>query len=165
MPRPDDLDRRVPVGPAPSRPWLLAATALGLAHAAVSLAWVLGSTVLLDTVGGQIEQWGRDGGPGLRLALAVVVAAKVAAVVVTWLAVEHGTRTLRRAGWTAALVLAGYGGVLTVVGVAYVSLGPVEDAADPYALRWHAFFWDPWFLLWGLCAIAALRISRPRPRG
>jgi hypothetical protein len=38
---------------------------------------------------------------------------------------------------------------------------PASETADWTALRWHAFFWDPWFLLWGiLLAAAALRYGR-----
>ena len=34
------------------------AASLGLAHAAISATWALGSTALLDTVGGSFERWG-----------------------------------------------------------------------------------------------------------
>jgi hypothetical protein len=36
--------------------------------------------------------------------------------------------------------------------------------ADHRALAWHAYLWDPWFLLWGVLVTAALvrsRLSRP----
>jgi hypothetical protein len=38
----------------------VAAGVLGTASAAVSAYWALGGTELLDTVGGSIEEWGRD---------------------------------------------------------------------------------------------------------
>ena len=34
--------------------------------------------------------------------------------------------------------------------------------ADQKALRWHAFLWDPWFLVWGVLLMAALALSRRR---
>src|SRR5262245_6359898 len=38
--------------------------------------------------------------------------------------------------------------------------------ADPRARAWHAYRWDPWFLLWGLFVIVALvSCSSPRFRG
>ncbi|MEJ7635329.1 DUF3995 domain-containing protein [Aeromicrobium sp.] len=150
----------MPSSPEP-RPWLLATTVLGLAHAAVSLWWALGGTWLLGTVGGQIEEWGRAGSPGLRLLLLVVVAVKVTAVALTWLAVLRGGRIERILAWTAGAVLTAYGGMFTFVGVLVVSdvvSAPAE--ADLYALKWHALFWDPWFLLWGLCTLAAMWLSR-----
>jgi hypothetical protein len=32
--------------------------------------------------------------------------------------------------------------------------------ADHRALAYHAFLWDPWFLLWGLLVLAAVHSSR-----
>jgi hypothetical protein len=141
------------------RTWLVAATALGSAHAAVSLLWALGSTWLLDTVGGGLERLGRDGDWTVTLALVAVVAAKLVAVALPWLAVAHAAGLLTRAAaWATGVLLAAYGGVLTIAGVAIVLSG--VDTADPYAVRWHAFFWDPWFLAWGVCLLAALRHHR-----
>ena len=55
-----------------------------------------------------------------------------------------------------------YGGVLTVAGL-LVEAGIVEPGpgADRHALAWHAWFWDPWFLLWG--AAFAVTLWRTRP--
>ena len=140
---------------------LLVATGLGLAHAGFSLLWVLGSTWLLDTVGGQIEERGREGGAGVRLALLLVVVVKVAAVAIVWVAVRRSGRVMRALAWSAAVVLTVYGSALTLGG-AYV-LSPAYELspdADAFAIRWHAFFWDPWFLLWGVAASTALWASR-----
>ncbi len=55
-------------------------------------------------------------------------------------------------------------GVLTLVGLAVeADLISASSNADHTALRWHAFFWDPWFLLWGLTFTAALRLSAKEP--
>lgn len=98
----------------------------------------------------------------VRAALLAVVSAKVVAVVVLWLAVHRGGRVERLLAWAAGVVLTVYGGVLTAAGVAIVWFGvaDVSQADDPRALRWHAAFWDPWFLLWGVCTLAALRATR-----
>jgi hypothetical protein len=31
---------------------------------------------------------------------------------------------------------------------------------DERVVNWHAFLWDPWFLLWGVCLAAALRLTK-----
>ena len=36
------------------------AASLGAASGAVSAYWALGGTALIDTVGGEIERWGRE---------------------------------------------------------------------------------------------------------
>lgn len=150
--------------PRPGTRWLAAAAVLGLAHAFVSLLWLFGSPWLLDTVGGQLERWGRGGDPLVRLALLGVVLAKVTAVGALWLAVRRRGPLERLVAWAAGAVLTVYGGVLSIAGVAIVWFGAadISQSNDPRALRWHAFFWDPWFLLWGACTLAALRASRRR---
>lgn len=35
--------------------------------------------------------------------------------------------------------------------------------ADDKALAWHAYLWDPWFLLWGIAFVVSLRLSRTEP--
>lgn len=69
---------------------------------------------------------------------------------------------MRGAAWLAAVVLVLYGGVLTLIGL-LVQAGVVHASAhgDHKALRWHAFLWDPWFLVWGLLLATALALSRP----
>jgi hypothetical protein len=37
------------------------------------------------------------------------------------------------------------------------------DDADKRALAWHAYFWDPWFALWGGAFVVAMWRSRPQP--
>jgi hypothetical protein len=65
--------------------------------------------------------------------------------------------------WLEAAVLIAYGLVLTSVGL-LVESGVIAAAsdADHRALAWHAFLWDPWFLLWGLLVAMALLLTRER---
>lgn len=49
---------------------------LGFASAAVSTYWLAGGTALLDTVGGNLETWGRSGATSVVIVLAAVVIAK-----------------------------------------------------------------------------------------
>lgn len=118
-----------------------------------------GLRLAAHTVGGQLERWGRDGGIEVRLALLAVVLVKLAVAAGTWLAANRGRRLERTLAWTAGLVLTLYGAVLTVAGIAIVAFGAADlsRSDDPRAVRWHAYVWDPWFLLWGL-----LRARRSR---
>ncbi len=45
-----------------------------------------------------------------------------------------------------------------------VQLGVIASSAsaDHRALAWHAYLWDPWFLVWGLLVTAALLRTRHR---
>jgi hypothetical protein len=144
-----------------------AAVLAGLS-ATVSAYWLAGGTWLLSTVGGVVEEQGRQGGALVTAGLALVVVLKLAVAVLA-LALAHppGDRRLRRLVEVTALlagaVLALYGGALVAVGAVGLT-GVLGQPADPSALRWHVFFWDPWFLLWGvLLLVAALtrrRLSR-----
>ena len=62
-----------------------------------------------------------------------------------------------------ALILIAYGLLLTATGL-LVQSGVVAPPAnaDHRALRWHAYLWDPWFLVWGLLVTLALVQGRPR---
>ena len=69
---------------------------------------------------------------------------------------------MRALGWIVAIGLTVYGGVLAVAGL-LVEAGAIDaaDDADEHAIAWHAYFWDPWFVLWGIAFTVAGR-SRPQ---
>jgi hypothetical protein len=141
------------------------AALLAFASAAVSLHWTLGGTVLLDTVGGAIEDLARDRSIGAIALGAAAVALKVAvgllalALVRPWGA-RIGRRTLHLLGAVAGGLLTLYGGVLVLVG-ALVLAGVGPEPSNERALRWHVLFWDPWFLLLGVALLlAAVRARR-----
>lgn len=142
------------------------AAGLGLLHAAISVYWGLGGTWLLDTIGGALEAGGRSGDPLLRVLVWVAVGLKLSAVIAGILAVLPNRRgrarwLARLVAWTAAIILTLYGGVLTIAGLlVQTGIIPAAPDADHRALAWHAFFWDPWFLLWGLVLGGALWRSR-----
>jgi hypothetical protein len=148
-----------------------AACGVGSAYAAVSVYWALGGTWLLDTVGGTLEQQGRTGNPGIILAVCTAAVLKVIGAIVPLAAVgvTSGQATiagrrrvrLRVLAWLEATILTIYGLVLTVAGL-LVQSGAIAPAAsaDRPALAWHAYLWDPWFLLWGALVAAALARSR-----
>jgi Protein of unknown function (DUF3995) len=137
-------------------------------YAGVSAYWGLGGTALLDTVGGAFERAGRTGSVGVTAVVWVTVllkllAATLGVVVVIGrppLAVAQ-RRLAQRMAWAAALILIAYGGVLSITGwlVQLDVISPAADA-DHRALRWHAYLWDPWFLVWGVLLAIGLACSR-----
>jgi len=147
----------------------LAGMVLGLLYAAVSFYWGLGGTTLADTIGGSLERGGRAGDLVVVLALWAAAVLKVIAAVLPLLAIYRlgGARWQRLVvvlAWIEAAVLVIYGLVLTTVGL-MVQFGVIaaSASADHRALAWHAYLWDPWFLVWGLLVTAAL-LLRIRPR-
>ena len=129
------------------------AASLGAASAAMSAYWALGGTALLDTVGGEIESWGRERSASVGATLWLITIAKLAAAVAPLVLV----------GWVVAIGLTAYGSVLTVVGLLVeADVIDAADNADERAIAWHAFFWDPWFALWGGAFTVAMWRSRPQ---
>jgi hypothetical protein len=141
------------------------ASALMLVSALISSYWAAGGTGLLDTVGGSIARWGRDGGVGVRLALVAIVVLKLVAAWLPLQALKQPRQaTVRRLAWLQAAILTVYGGVQTVTGLA-VQAGLIKTGmnADWKALDWHAYLWDPWFLITGLLVWAALLRTHGHP--
>lgn len=150
----------------------LAAGALGIGHALVSAYWAIGGTALLDTIGGDLERWGRERGPAVVAGLWLVVVVKLVVALAAPVLAGVGAGRLpawtrgrfpRLLGWCAAVVLVAYGGLLTVGGL-LIEAGAIEPAADAdrRAMAWHTYLWDPWFLLWGVAFTACLWRTRPR---
>ena len=133
-----------------------AAAVLAFASAAVSLIWVLGGTLLLDTVGGTFEDLARDRSAGAVALGIVVVVVKVAAGLLALALVRPwgrrvGRRPLLVASAVGSVVLILYGGVLVLVGgLVLGNLVTPSAPVDEHALRWHVFVWDLWFLVWGI---------------
>jgi len=142
---------------------------LGVLYAAISGYWGSGGTALLASVGGVFQRAGRNGSVAVLAVVWLTVllkllAASLGAVVVAGeprIDVRR-RRQLRMVSWAAASVLVIYGGVLSIIGW-LVQIGIVSAGAhaDHEALRWHAYVWDPRFLVWGLLLAAALLRSRP----
>jgi hypothetical protein len=147
-----------------------AACAVGLLYAAISVYWGLGGTWLLDTVGGSLAKLGRAYSAGVIAAVWGAATLKLIAAVLPLLAVHHRSSSQRDhwlwvLAWIAAGVLIVYGLVLTAAGLlVQTDVIHASSTADHRALAWHAYLWDPWFLLWGLLIAAALLLS-DRARG
>lgn len=133
----------------------------------MSVYWTLGGTLLLDTVGGGLEQLARE-----RSLPAVVVGATAAllkvavgalAVAIARVPPQGHRRLLLLSGAVASGVLILWGGVNVVVGGLVLSDVVVPSTpVDEHALRWHVFVWDLWFVVWGVTlAIAVAAHRRP----
>jgi Protein of unknown function (DUF3995) len=151
----------------PARP-AVAAAVLAFASAAVTAYWLLGGTIGLDTVGGEIERQARERTTLALAALSITLVAKLAAVALALALADartRGSRSVIALGLLGGAGLALYGGVLVIAGA--IALAGVGDSSgrDDYALRWHVFFWDPWFFVWGVAlALAAMRAAAARRR-
>ena len=151
--------RRAGRGPA------LAAAALAFLSALLTAYWTMGGTWLLSTVGGEAEALARRGGPAATTVGVVVVLLKLAGgcLALALVGRRRGRRTerlLEVAGLAAGVLLAAYGGLLVLVG-GLVLTGVVGPApSDTMPLRWHVLVWDPWFLMWGLLLLLAVRRRR-----
>ena len=147
----------------------LAGLAVGLAYAAISVYWAVGGRWLLNTVGIALSQPGQAGHLAALLAVWGAAAVKAVATLLPLLAIgvwprtaNGGLRRLARAlTWIEAAILTGYGLVLTASGL-LVQAGVIKVAApaDRLAREWHAYLWDPWFLIWGIFVFLALWRSR-----
>jgi hypothetical protein len=140
---------------------------VGLAYAAISIYWGLGGTWLLDTVGDAVDAGGAGATAAVWAAAGLKVIAAVLPVLAAGVAAASGPtpwrRLLRLLTWAEAVILTLYGLILTAAGL-LVQSGLIRAGADAdhRALAWHAYLWDPWFLLWGLLVAAVLlRTRRP----
>jgi hypothetical protein len=155
----------------------LAGLAVGLAYAAISVYWAVGGRWLLNTVGISLSQPGQAAHLAALLAVWGAAAVKAVAALLPLLAIgglaancsvwprtaNGGLRRLARVlTWIEAAILTGYGLVPTASGL-LVQAGVITEAAhaDRLALKWHAYLWDPWFLIWGIFVFLALWRSRP----
>jgi len=155
--------------PMPGRRLGQTACVIGLAYAAVSVYWAAGGTWLLSTVGDGLGKPGRADGLIVVMAVWAAVVLKLVGAIIPVVAIGEAPgraaaawkARLRLLTWVETVILVGYGLVLTGVGL-LVQAGVIAPAAgaDHRALAWHAYLWDPWFLLWGLLVVAALVRSR-----
>ena len=145
----------------------LAACAVGLVYAGLSAYWALGGTWLLSTVGASLARPGGQG-PVVVVGVWAAVVLKLLASLVPLVVVRvvfEGSWARRAVvlAWveTAVLVVYGFAWSATEILVEIFSSPP---ASERQAYAWHAYLWDPWFLLWGLLAAAALLRRRSGAR-
>lgn len=142
-----------------------AAAVVGGLFAALSVAWGLGSTVGISSLGGPVEELARRGDPTIIALAWVTAAAKVVGVLLAVALVTDRTwgvprRWLLRAAWAAAVALVLYG-LAQQVGVTLVLTGAVVPTLPPEAgVLWaRALLWEPWFWVWGLLLGLAARCA------
>jgi hypothetical protein len=141
------------------------AAIVGLSFAAVSVYWGLGGTWLVDTVSHSMAAQARAGETSVILLAWVAAVLKMIGVVVPLLALRPlsrpaWTRRARALSWVQVAVLTTWG-LLQTAGSLLLLAGVIESTTDHRVLAWHAFLWDPWFLVWGLLLAGALLATRP----
>jgi hypothetical protein len=147
-------------------PAATAALVVGLAYAAISAYWALGGTWLLATVSSSLVT-AHQSATVVMAVWAAVVLKGVGAVLPLYVHLPappskwHGR--LRLLAWAEAAVLTLYGFAFTLAGL-LVQAGVIRRGrtADQWALVWHAYLWDPWFLVWGLLVVIALGLTPTR---
>lgn len=143
------------------------AAALGILSGAISLYWACGGIIGLATVGGPIEALSRS---ATLVAHLLAFSAAFIKFIIALLAISLMKRKKRHPRHRRYLIIlcAMIGGLLLLYGAANVSVGALvlsdiihRPAADTYALKWHVFLWDAYFVVWGgmllLVAYAARR--------
>lgn len=143
-----------------------AACIVGLLFAAVSVYWGLGGTWLLNTLDRRIEAQALSGNTGIYVAVWTAVVLKTTAALLPLLALRSlrrpaWNRTASVLAWLAACFLILYGVVQTTLGLLAIHGSTDVDGR----VAWSAYLWDPWFLIWGVLAAAALLRSRSHRRG
>jgi Protein of unknown function (DUF3995) len=137
-----------------------AAAVLAFGSALVSAYWTAGGTALLDTVGGALERLAREpGAAGVALGATTVLLKVAGGLLALALLRRSVPRLVEWVALVAGAGLALYGGALVAVG-ALALTGALGEPADPRALRWHVLVWDPWFLVWGVLLVLAVRRRR-----
>jgi len=144
-----------------------AAAAMAVLSALPSVFWTLGGTLLLDTVGGSIEELARARSVaalvlGAAAALAKFGAAGLALALVQPWGRRGPDRLLLAANAVVSVVLITWGGANVLMGSLSLAGVVTADGLDERALRWHVFVWDLWFLVWGVVLALALAAVRPQ---
>jgi hypothetical protein len=135
---------------------------LGLGYVALNLYWAAGGDRWLAEYGSHLI--GRSDGDAFRVSSLVLAALLLAEVLLVIRAVTMpfdapARPAVRWLAWVGAGLIALYGMALTAIGL-YIQLDVGGVRTDePRLYRWHAFLWDPWFLLLGVVLVAALTRS------
>ena len=145
--------------------WLWAAAVAGLLHGAASLYWMLGGTMMLETVGASVL----EAFDGRMWMLAPVVLVKVAGAVVPLLMNAWPLllrRLTRLVCWLGVAMLVGWGGFgMVVANLVLFGLITPEGGIDRPAMIGHAWLWDPLFVISGVCLAVGLWRTRARTGG
>jgi hypothetical protein len=137
-------------------------TVAGLVHAAFSIHWALGGTLLLRTVGDDVV---RAVGTSTLLLVVVCVGKLALALLPVALGPRRRVPRIVALGTLAVAVPMALWGLANVVVGGAVLLGVLHPpgAVDGVALRGHVLLWDPLFVVWG-AGLSVLAVSHLRSR-
>lgn len=153
-----------PLRPAASRA-LWTAAVIGTLHAAWSVYWAFGGTLLLETVGEWAVEASDTSPVVASLGLSAVSAIKLAGA---WIPLLAETELIpwrgfwRILGWIGGPFLILYGVTDVVAGSAVLSGLIQVEGTDRTGVLGHTLIWGPHFALWGLALTTALALSRGR---
>ncbi|MDR1518094.1 MAG: DUF3995 domain-containing protein [Dysgonamonadaceae bacterium] len=147
----------------------LASCALGLGFTAFNVYWALGGTRWIDTVfpvstnaelTTVMPLWVEWLAISLKTAAALFGLATMPFAIRILLRLRL-LRLVRFGAWVAACCLTFWGFTQTSFFILLkIKLFNVDYWGDERVIDGHAFLWDPWFLLWGVCLILAMRFSK-----
>ena len=131
-----------------------AAAGLAAVSGLISLYWACGGTIGIATVGGPIEALAHDSSLTARLlALSTALIKFAGAAFALSFVQKWGRRFSSKLLITVAVIA---GSILLIYGLANVVVGSLvllgfiqAEGANIYALKWHVFFWDAYFVVWG----------------
>lgn len=140
----------------------VAASALGVIHAAFSIYWAAGGTLLVWSLGSDLVA----GFQGREWLLAPVGAIKLIAAlapsVLAWWD-WPARRVTRSACWVGAVALMIWGGLNTVVAnLVLAGAFQPQSGFDRPGMIGHGYLWDPLFFAWGAAIAIGLLTSRGR---
>jgi hypothetical protein len=138
------------------------AAALGMVHAAFSVYWAAGGTLLVWSLGDDLVE--RFQGREWLLAPIGVVKLLVAVAPTALVGWGWPARVATRSAcWLTALVLVTWGGLNTIIGnLVLAGVIEPESGFDRSGMIGHAYLWDPLFLAWGVALTMGLVSSRGR---
>jgi hypothetical protein len=158
-----------PVNMSPQRSvWsAYAAAAWSFLFAVMSFYWALGGTAGAETLGSAFTDPAVVGDPVFVAFLWITAALKALIGLIALALIHvHGKRLLRRllliAAWGTGILLSLYGAAL-LIQHGLMALGSSNIPASigsMTAVRWHLFFWDPFWLLGGILFLAAARFAK-----
>lgn len=149
--------------PRTSNRFFWAAAVAGSLHAGWSAYWLMGGSLLLESVGQWAATTGDSRGSEITAMLAATMLLKLGAAWVPLLAENRilaGRKAWRTTSWIGAACITVYGlANIAASGAALLNVLPTAPDSRSAHLG-HALLWGPLFVLWGIALLIALARSK-----